>query len=248
MNQTIETILKHRSIRKFKDKPLDKETVAMIVDAARHTASSNFMQSYSIISVTDKQMKKDIAKICKQAYVAESGHLFIMLVDQHRNAQIAKENGEDTSVLHSMDRFLIGVSDALLASQNMMIASESIGLGGVFLGSILNEADQIIELLDLPQLTFPILGIAIGYPDQSPQLKPRLPKAFMHFENHYPQLNNLNDNLKEYDEIVHEYYDLRDENKRVDYFTKQITDGMKRKHPGRMKLREHIQKQGFILY
>lgn len=248
MNPTIQTILNHRSIRKFKNKKLDSSTVSTLIDAARHTSSSNFMQSYSIISVNEPSLKQKIAAICNQDYVAESGHLFIMLVDQHRNQTIAKENGVNTDVLHSMDRFLVGVSDALLASQNIMIAAESMGLGGVFLGSILNEADQIIDLLQLPKLTFPILGIALGYPDQNPQLKPRLPKDMMHFKDRYPVYENLNEKLKDYDEIVHQYYDLRDANRRVDYFTKQISDGMNRKHPGRMKLLQHIQKQGFMLY
>lgn len=248
MNQTIHTIFNHRSIRKFKDEKLDEEMISKLVDAARHTSTSNFMQSYSVLSIHDEALKKEIAKVCQQNYVAESGHLFIMLADQHRNKQIAQENGQDTEVLHSMDRFLVAASDALLASQNMMIAAESMGLGGVFLGSILNEADQIIELLNLPELTFPILGIALGYPDQKPQIKPRLPQEFMHFQDSYPKYSNLNEKLADYDGIVHQYYDLRDANRRVDYFTKQITDGMNRKHPGRMKLLEHIQKQGFIHY
>ncbi len=248
MNKTIETMLNHRSIRKFTEQKLDQETINTLVDVARHTSTSNFMQSYSIISVTDQDKKDKIAKVGNQEYIASSGHLFIMVVDQNRNKTIAQENGQDTEVLHSFDRFLIGASDALLASQNILTAAESMGLGGVVLGSILNQANEISEILDLPELVFPILGIALGYPDQSPQLKPRLPREHMHFENTYPKHENLNESLKEYDDIVHEYYDLRDANRRVDHFTKQITEGMDRKHPGRMKLLQYLQDKGFAKY
>lgn len=246
MNQTIKTQLNHRSIRKFKDKPLDTETVSLLVDVARHTSTSNFMQSYSIMSITDENLKKEIAHICKQTYVAESGHLFIFLIDQHRNAQIAKEQALDVSVLETFDRFQIASSDALLAAQNVLIAAESLDLGGVFLGSILNQADEIIALLNLPKYVFPIIGLALGYPDQSPQLKPRLPQNVMHFENTYQTLDNYHDALGDYDEIVQTYYDLRDENRRVDAFTKQIEASMTRKPEGRMQLLTYLNQQGLL--
>jgi FMN reductase (NADPH) len=54
--------------------------------------------------------------------------------------------------------------------------------------------------------------------------------------------------LKDYDAIVHEYYDLRDANNRVDAFTTQIAKGMMRKHPGRMQLLKFYQGQAFIKY
>lgn len=245
MNQTIEVMLNHKSIRKFKDKKIDKETINTLVDVARHTSTSNFMQSYSIISVNNIEKKQAIANISNQQYIAESGHLFIMVVDQNRNMQIAKENNQDTEVLASFDRFLIGASDALLASQNILTAAESLGLGGVVLGSILNQVDQLVDILELPEYVFPILGIAIGYPDQEPQLKPRLPQSIMHFEDSYKVQENIIQDLKIYDEVVHQYYDLRNENTRVEKFTKQITQGMNMKMPGRMKLLEHLRKQGF---
>ena len=248
MNKTIETMLNHRSIRKFKNKKIDNETIELLVDVARHTSSSNFEQSYSIISVMDQDKKQAIADISNQQYIADSGHLFIMLVDQNRNMQIAKANNQDTDILASFDRFQIGASDALLASQNILTATESMGLGGVVLGSILNNVEKLIEVLELPEYVFPILGIAIGYPDQEPQLKPRLPQSVMHFTDTYKPQENILENLELYDNVVHQYYDLRDENKRVDKFTHQITKGMNREIPGRLKLLDLLQKQGFAKY
>lgn len=248
MNKTIETMLNHKSIRKFKNKEIDQETIKTLVDVARHTSTSNFMQSYSIISVLDKEKKQAIANISNQQYIAESGHLFIMLVDQNRNMRIAQENKEEYEILGSVDRFLIGASDALLASQNILTATESLGLGGVVLGSILNDVETLIEILDLPKYVFPILGIAIGYPDQTPQLKPRLPQPIMHFQDTYKVQDKINQKLEDYDSTINQYYDLRDENKRVEEFTTQITKGMNRKIPGRMDLLNILQKQGFVKY
>lgn len=247
MNQTIETLLNHKSIRKFKEKPVSAEIIRTLVEVAQHTSTSNFMQSYSIIGITDPQVKAKIAKIGNQPYIAESGHLFILVVDQHRNAQIAKENGvEDVSVSGSMDRFMIGYSDALLATQNMIVAAESLGLGAVCLGSILNDAKEMIQLLKLPEYTFPVLGLAIGYPDQEPQLKPRLPMEVIYHENEYQQTSDFSEELVAYNTEVETYYDLRDANKRIDSFSKQITGSMSRKPAGRMALLEYLKEQGFL--
>lgn len=248
MNPTIQNQLNHRSIRKFKDIPLTSEEVNLLVDVAQHTSTSSFMQSYSILSVTDPEKKAKVAQIGNQNYIAECGHLFIMLADQHRNQLIAEEQGTDTEVLGSFDRFFVAATDAILAAQNIMVAAEAMGLGGVFLGSTLNQVDQLIEIFNLPEHVVPVLGIAIGHPDQAPQLKPRLPREVMHFENTYPKLENVCETLKDYDAIVHEYYDLRDANNRVDAFTTQIAKGMTRKHPGRMQLLKFYQGQAFIKY
>lgn len=63
MNETIKTQLNHRSIRQFKPLALTQEEVDLLVDVARHTATSNFRQSYSIISITDQKLKEEIAEI-----------------------------------------------------------------------------------------------------------------------------------------------------------------------------------------
>ncbi len=245
-NETIHTQLEHRSIRSFTAEKLTQEQVETLIAVAQHTASSSFLQAYSIIGVTDEAKKEILAEIAKQPYVAEASHVFLMVVDQHRNQQIATENQQDASVVSSMDRFMQGYADALLAAQNIVIAAESLKLGTVFLGSLLNNAPKLIELFHLPEYTFPVLGIAIGYPNQKPQLKPRLPKKFVYHENEYIPQKDLVEALHEYDKVVTTYYDLREANKRVDSFTNQVTKGMKTQNPIRAQLLSQIQKQKLI--
>ncbi len=81
MNETIKTQLNHRTIRAFEDKPLTKEEVDLLVEVAQRTASSMYMQAYSIISVTDPELKKELAAVSGQPYVANNGHLFVFVVD-----------------------------------------------------------------------------------------------------------------------------------------------------------------------
>lgn len=243
MDSVIDLQLQHRSIRKFKKEELSEEIVSKLVEAGQHAATSNYAQSYSILSITDPKKKKAIAEIGKQAHIAESGHLFIMLADQARNASIVAEEGGKTDVFTSFDKFFIGATDAILAAQNIIIAAESLGLGGVILGCILNQVDELSALLNLPPLVVPVLGISLGYPDQETQLKPRMPEHLIHFENTYPQWENISEQLKEYDDTVTEYYSARDTNKRLETFAQMITDWSSQTYPGRLKMLAYIQKQ-----
>ena len=148
--------------------------------------------------------------------------MFIFLADLHRNQQIRQQMGTDDGRVHTTDIFLQVLQDTVLAVQNMGNAAESMGLGYVPLGTVIDHPLEMIATLDLPELTFPVIGMQIGRPDQDPQLKPRLPLKFTCFENEYPKDFDISD-LKGYDEIVETYYDLRDTNRRIDSFTKQIS-------------------------
>ena len=116
-----------------------------------------------------------------------------------------------------------GLTDAVIAAQNVVIAAESLGMGTVYLGSILNDIRKVVKLLKLPKYVFPAVGLAVGWKDQEPDLKPRIPRNIIHMENEYRELENPLKELEEYDKIVNQYYDLRDINNRVDEFTKQIS-------------------------
>lgn len=246
MNSTIRLQLEHKTIRKFKEIEIPEEIVSTLIDVARHTSTSSFMQAYSIIRVSDPGKKEKLAQFGKQDYIAQAPLLLVMLSDMHRNTKIAQENSASDIHFASFDRFLSSSTDAILAAQNIMIAAESLGLGGVFLGSILNQADKIIEVLELPDYVVPVLGIGIGYPDQEPQLKPRLPQAFMFMEDRY-QLPDLAE-LQEYDALVNQYYDLRDANRRVDKFTTQVTRYAENPNLERSRLLDIFRSQKIIKY
>ena len=133
-------------------------------------------------------------------------------------------------------------------AQNIVNAAESLGLGAVYLGSILNDSEKICEILQLPQLTFPVIGLGIGYPNQEPQLKPRMDMKFRVFENQYNAFNNYLEELKDYDEEMQTYYDLRDANRRVDSFTNQVITKFKNANPKRQEILNTIKKMGFAFH
>ena len=176
-----------------------------------------------------------------------NGDLFIFIADLYRNQQIRHQLGNDDGRLHTTDIFMQAAEDAILALQNALTAIESMGLGGVVLGSIKNDPEKLIQVLDLPKMTFPILGLQVGIPDQEPQLKPRLPLDQITFDNNYPRNFNISE-LKNYDQTVTTYYDLRDANKRIDSFTNQINGPKLNQHESsRDKLLQALHDQGLAL-
>lgn len=246
-NATIDQQVNHRSIRKFKDQQLTEEQLTTLYTVFQHTATSLFMQNATLLHITDETKRAKIRELCGQKYVGAQGDLFIFVVDLYRNQQIRQQLGKDDGRLHTTDIFFQGLDDTLLAWQNVANAVESMGLGYVPLGTINDHPLAMLDVLDLPKLTFPALGMQVGVPDQEPQLKPRLPLEFTTFENEYPR-DFAVDNLKDYDQVVTTYYDLRDTNKRIDSFTKQVTgEKLNTKAIDRDELPELLHKQELCL-
>ncbi len=239
--------LNHRSIRAFKKKEVPDDILNDLLNIIQRTATSMGMQRSSIIRITDQSVKEKIAVIGNQPYIAEAPEVFIFVVDLHRNISICKEKGVDGSNMANVDSFFQGFTDCVLAAQNLTNAFEEIGLGGVFLGSILNDTNAMIELLNLPKYTFPALGVAFGYPDQDPMLKPRMNMNFRVFENSYNTNDNYLDLLKEYDEEMHQYYDLRNSDKPLPKFTDQVVNTINPFEMKRVDLIKNARKQGFNL-
>lgn len=246
MNEVIRTQLKHRTIRKFKSMPVSPELLDVILDVANKTASAMCLQHFSILRISSPTLKKKIAEISGQAYIEDMPEVFVFLVDLYRNSVIAKEAGAE-HYIDSMHSFLSAASDALLAAQNVNLAVESLGMGGVFLGSPLWKIDEFIELLNLPMYTFPILAYGFGYPAEEPSLKPRMAGEFKFFENRYPDLSGIKDRLSAYDNEMSSYIDLRNPGKTLKPFTEQVTvlaDVLNSKQP---KMMAALKKQGFCV-
>ena len=175
-NETIGTLLKHRTIRAYRDEPVDEGELTTILQAALHAPTSSFYQQCTIIHVQDPEIREQIHQASGQSYVGGTrAELLVFVADLHRNAEIRREAGADNAVMGSTNQFFQAVADTYIAAQNAVVAAESLGLGTVYLGSINGDTRRVIHALSLPKLTMPIVGLLIGHPDQSPQRKPRLP-------------------------------------------------------------------------
>ncbi|WP_216395644.1 NADPH-dependent oxidoreductase [Arcanobacterium phocae] len=222
MDNTIETQLSHRSIREFTDREVAADTLATLFEVAMRTSTSRGFQHAGLIRIRDSKIKEALACIGNQPYIARAPELIVAVADTRRSVRILEEKGADPTPAKSMDAFREGFTDAVLMLQNMSVAAESMGLGATLLGSILNNIPELIKTLKLPQFTFPVLGIMLGYPAQEPQLKPRIPARLRVMEDVYQEPDSWIDTLTGYDKQMTTYYDTRDMNQRSDTFTDQV--------------------------
>ncbi|NPC94540.1 oxygen-insensitive NADPH nitroreductase [Bacillus sp. WMMC1349] len=246
MNQTIETILDHRSIRSFTDQPLTKEEIRLLVESAQSASTSSYIQAYSIIGVTEQSKKRKLAALAgDQPYVEKNGHLFVFCVDLFRHHKIAREKGEDIQAsLEGTEIFMVGLIDAALAAQNMAVAAESMGLGICYIGGIRNDLGKVCELLETPEYVLPLFGLVVGHPANRSAKKPRLPLEHVYHENTYSlDQEDFHKALTDYDKTISSYYENRTNGKRTDQWTEQIMRHLKQSQ--RTYLNQFVKEKGF---
>ncbi|RKD72773.1 FMN reductase (NADPH) [Sinobaca qinghaiensis] len=212
MNHTIETILDHRSVRKFKDIPLEEETVEMLVRAAQAASTSSFVQAYTIIGIEDPVKKRKLADLAGgQPYVEKNGYFFLFCADYHRHEELLRTRDTDINVsTESTEGFMVAVIDAALAAQNMAVAAESSGLGICYIGGIRNKLPEVDALIETPDYVLPLFGMAVGYPEKREGIKPRLPLEAVFHKNQYSKDKAaLSEAYQAYDEIIKAYYQNR---------------------------------------
>jgi len=216
MTPTIDLLCSHRSIRAFTDQAISAEQREAIIAAAQSASTSSFLQCSSIIRITDPALRQQLVTLTGgQQWVADAAEFWVFCADFNRHQQICPD-----AQLGRAEQLLLGCVDTALMAQNAMVAAESLGLGGVFIGGIRNNIAQVTELLGLPKFVLPLFGFCIGYPSAVPDLKPRLPQAMVVHENHYqpvdPQV------LADYDSRTAIYYEQRDSNQRSETWSELI--------------------------
>jgi FMN reductase (NADPH) len=248
MNSTIETILSHKSVRKFKDEMLSAEQIETLVKSAQSASTSSMIQAYSIVGVTDPDKKAELAAIAgNQSYVEKNGHFFVFCADLYRHEVIGeKENAEVIDSLESTEKFMVALIDAALAAQNASVAAESMGLGICYIGGIRNNLNAVSDVLQLPDRVIPLFGLAVGVPDEDNETKPRLPLHHVYHENKYESdKETIRRELEEYDEVVSKYYHDRTNGKRNDTWSSQMGRMLSAKK--RMYMKDFVEKKKYDL-
>ncbi|MGK0554225.1 oxygen-insensitive NADPH nitroreductase [Macrococcus capreoli] len=243
MNDIIKLLHHHRSIRQFKDETLSQETIATLVRAAQSASTSSYVQAYSIIGITDPAIKRQLRDISGQSYVEHNGHLFIFIADFNRHQALGEHlNQPIADYFGTTESLIVGTVDAALASQNMAIAAESMGLGICYIGSLRNDMQQVIDLLNLPEYTYPLFGMVVGVPESEGSQKERLPIDVVYHENSYKAFDY--GDYAEYDAATSAYYKERTNGARNDQWSEQVVGMLSQK--ARLDVDAVIKRQRFL--
>lgn len=242
--ETIRLIESHRSIRRFTDRQIEPEVLKSIFQAARWAPTSHNMQAYSVIVVKNPVSKEKLSELCgNQLYVKKCPVFLVICADFYKLNVASDMHGESLAVAE-LENVLVGSVDAALVAQNILLAAQSYGMGGVMIGGIRNNAEGVAQLLGFPKYVFPVMGMCLGYPDQEPWQKPRFPIEAVFHEEKY-QLDSIPEALMQYDETISEYYSRRTNGVRTSGWSEQLSAYISK--PRRRELTDFVKKQGFDL-
>ncbi len=184
MNETLRIQQAHRSIRSYRPDPVSDAMLNEIVAAAHRAPTSMNAQEISLIVVRDAEKRARIAELSGgQPWVIQAPVFIVIAIDFHKTDLGARKAGQAQIVHESMEGFGVAATDAGIVLGTLITAAESLGLGIVPIGSIRRNPQGMIDLLGLPPLTFPLVGLCIGHIRDDVPPKPRLDiKTFRHDE------------------------------------------------------------------
>ena len=174
-NPIIQTMLNRKSIGRYTDQSPSDEVITSVVQAGQQAPFAS--QLYSLLLSRDRETTPYEAPL-----------LFTICVDMHKlQLFMAKRNWK--VVTNHLFLLLLGIQDASLMAENMVLAAESLGLGSCFLGDTPYRSKEIVKDYELPVGVFPLVQLVMGYPAEDPPPRPRYPLDFVLFEDKYPSFS-----------------------------------------------------------
>jgi len=243
-NNVLDAMLSHRSIRSYLDKPIRPEILA----AAQSAPTTSNLQAWSVIAVQDPDRKARLAVLAaNQRHILDAPLLFAFVADLARLRSISADRDHPGIALDYIEAFIFAIADAAFAAQNTLLAAQSLGLGGCYIGAMRNHPAAVADELALPDEAMVVFGMTIGYPDPSvdSDVKPRLPQnAVLHREGYS---SAAPDTLAEYDRRMQTFQ--AEQNMRLIDWTEQAALRVRDEAAltGRRVLKEFLMRRGFSL-
>ena len=183
-NTAIQTIMRHRSVRKFTNEAVSDAMLNEIIECGIRASNTGNMQLYSVIATQKEPLR---SKLCKLHFgQCSTAPLWLTIcTDVNRYHHYCRVNGCDEPYGNLL-WFTSALVDASLCAQNICVAAEAKGLGFCYLGTVNYNTWQIAELLQCPKGVVPVIAVAMGHPDEKPRESERLGlDAVLHKETYH---------------------------------------------------------------
>jgi nitroreductase len=175
------TILNRASIRRFQPRPVAEDALRSIVRAGQQAPFTG--QMYSVIVVTDRSRREQLRPLFGRLPV-EAPVFMLICIDFARLEQFVSMKGRRNRA-DDLSMLFLGIQDASYFAMNMVLAAEALGLGSVFLGAAPFVATELAAMFGLPERVYPLVGLCVGYPDENPPPRPRIPLEMVYMRDGY---------------------------------------------------------------
>lgn len=211
MNPTIEILQNHRVYREFDPTAIvSEQELDAIIKSAQQAPSWMNGQHYSIINISDKELRQKIVELQpRNPQIAQCSVFLVFVMDGYRSHLASEAYDGSFDGFNDVDTLITLATDTALAAQNATVAAESLGYVTCPVGGLRMVAKDLIKVLNLPKYTYPMFGLCIGKPAVEMRLKPRLPKQAVCFDNQY-QTQDLPQLLADYEQTILEFGEARE--------------------------------------
>jgi nitroreductase len=188
-NETVRLLIQRASLRKFADKKVPADVMHAILRAGVHAPTGGNLQPYSIIKIEDPAARKRLAELnLNQPYVEAAPVSLLFCIDWRRLERWASLENAPFSATSSFRHFWISFQDTVIAAQNITTAADALGLGSVYIGTVLECFREVRDMFDLPGGVLPVVLLCLGYPEKRPEPRNKLPVEVVVHDGKYREL------------------------------------------------------------
>lgn len=173
-NETMRLLIERASCRNFTEAKIPPDVLQQVLEAGVHAATGGNLQPTSIIQIEEPATKQWLAEKCEQGFIGQAPVLLVFCIDWWRIQRWAEREIAPFAATSSFRHFWISFQDTMICAQSVCTAADAMGLGSVYIGTILEFFAELRERLHLPQGVFPVVLLCLGYPRQRPQPRRKL--------------------------------------------------------------------------
>lgn len=187
----VERMQQRASCRNFSDKTIPEDVLKTVIGTGIRAATGGNLQPYSIIVVKDIERRRKLAALNEdQKFILDAPVSLVFVLDFSRNGRLAKLQRAPYVAYKSYMHFLISLEDVMCTAQAIETAAWMFGVGSVYAGTSNHKGKEIAEMLELPDHTYPVVILSMGYPKSEIKTRGRLPYDAVVFEEKYKELTD----------------------------------------------------------
>ncbi len=164
----MEAIFNRTSIRKYQDKPVEKEKIEKLLRAAMQAPSAVNEQPWEFIVIENKETLSKLSGMSPYSKMVANSAVTFIIVANKAKLKVADAWQQDLGA----------------ATENLLLEATYLGLGAVWLGTAVSEENMsfVKELFNLPENIVPYAVVPVGYPDQKSTFVDRFNKDSVHYD------------------------------------------------------------------
>lgn len=164
-NDVVRVLRERASCRSFREDPIPPDVLRTVLEAGIQAPTGGNLQPYSIIQIENPETKSRMATLCEnQQFIAKAPVDLLFCLDLHRLERWTDLEVTPFTARYSFRHFWVSFADTIICAQNVCTAADSLGLGSVYVASVLECFRDLRQLFRLPEGVFPVVLLCLGYP------------------------------------------------------------------------------------